>query len=60
MNPPVAEVASILSRYREQTRAVGGLKAAERFDEDKEVRAVMDWIEATRASGSQGEPYVPK
>lgn len=56
MNPPVAELASLLSRYRVQTIGVGGIRAAERFDEDKEVRAVMEWLEYLRASGSQGEP----
>lgn len=57
MNPPVTEVASLLARYREQTRSVGGLKAAERFDEDKEVRVVREWLEqSTAGSGSLDEP----
>lgn len=45
MNPPVNEITSLLYRYREQTVCVGGLKAAERFDEDKEVRVVREWLE---------------
>jgi len=53
MNPPLAEVASILSRYREQTVAVGGLRAAERFDSDEEIRTVMEWIKRETSDHKQ-------
>lgn len=48
MNPPLSELMSVLNRYRDQTRAVGGIKAEERFDSDPEVRAVIKWVNYMR------------
>ena len=60
MNPPLAEIVSLLNRYRDQTRAVGGVRAADRFTGDPEVRAVIKWVNYMRRAKPNTEAKCPK
>ena len=56
MNVPTDLLRRLLERYREQTVAVGGLRAGERFDADPDITAIRRRIEDIRRSGSRREP----
>lgn len=50
---PIDAITRLLDRYRHQTEAVGGLRAGERFDQDRDVRDVRAWL-AHRLSDEEG------